>query len=237
VPGDEEDGTRIDVAAARAHDEALERGQAHRRVDRAATVDRAHARAVADVAADDAQVARAAFERRGGSFHDVLVRHAVEAVAAHAGVAPRLRHRVQRGVLGQGGMERRVEHGHLRQGRPAPAREADARQGHRVVLRHPDRGAFDLGLHLVVDAHRSAQARSAMRHPVRHRVERGRGDARFGELAFDPVEHGVVEHAAVKPDLDQRVRRGHVEHTGLQRGAAGIQGKDAHVQWKTIPST
>jgi hypothetical protein len=57
---------RVDVAAAGAHDQALERGEPHRGVDAATTGDRGGARAVAEVQHDHVGLLRPAAEQPGG---------------------------------------------------------------------------------------------------------------------------------------------------------------------------
>jgi hypothetical protein len=79
---DVQDQARIDRAAARAHDEAVERREAERRGDALAIDHRRHAGAIAQMADDDAAVGLLAVLRQHAG--DVLVRNAVEAVALRA---------------------------------------------------------------------------------------------------------------------------------------------------------
>ena len=77
----------VDVAGAGAHHQTLERGQAHRRLDRdPAAYGRGRA-AVAEVQHDLVQLAEVAAEQLGRRPGDELVRGAVEAVAADPVVA------------------------------------------------------------------------------------------------------------------------------------------------------
>ena len=103
---DVEQDRGVEVAAARAHDQALERREAHRGVDRAAAVgSRRDRAAVAEVAGDHAEagsLARAAEQLRRAPG-DEAVRGAVEAVAADA-VALVERRRAGRRGRPRGGM-------------------------------------------------------------------------------------------------------------------------------------
>ena len=76
---------RVDVAAARAHDQALERRQAHGGVDRPAVLDGRDRGAVAEVAGDEVRVlGRPRFSISTARRGHVAVAGAVEAVAADA---------------------------------------------------------------------------------------------------------------------------------------------------------
>ena len=104
---EEGEDARVDVAGARAHDEALEGREAHRRVDGLAVADAAHRRAAAEVEEDRvhrrdglAQGPRDLLEHEG-------VARAVEAVAAHAEVLVQILG--QRVAVGLGRHRRRVE--------------------------------------------------------------------------------------------------------------------------------
>ena len=78
-----EQHARIELAAARAHRQAVERGEAHGRGDRAAVLDRAHRGAVAEMG-DDHVLARDLGRDLLQRARDVFVGQAVESVAAHA---------------------------------------------------------------------------------------------------------------------------------------------------------
>ena len=56
LPQQVDQRARVDRAGARVHRHALERGEAHRRVDRAAVADRRDRRAAAEVADDEADL-------------------------------------------------------------------------------------------------------------------------------------------------------------------------------------
>lgn len=80
----------VDVAAAGAHDEAFERGEAHGGVHRAAIEHGGGAAAVAEVGCEDAVVVRGQAEDFDGAGGDPGVAGAVEAVAADAVIAMKL---------------------------------------------------------------------------------------------------------------------------------------------------
>ena len=112
-----EERSRIDRAGARRHRYALERAEAHRRVDGASVAHRRHRAAAAEVADDELRHAHPL----GAPLHG----QAVESVAAHAPVAPPLRHGVRRRLVGDRRVERRVEDRDVRdvrQARAAPPR-------------------------------------------------------------------------------------------------------------------
>ena len=164
----------------------------------------------------------------------------MKAVAAHADVAPCLRHRIERRLFGHAGMERGVEHGHLREARPALARQADAGQRDRVVLRRQRRSLFDLALGVRVDKRGLTQAGSAVRDTMADGVDRRH--AGIAQPALDLVERRGIDRGMLDRRLHQRRGRGRLEHAELERRAAGVERKDVHgparrPQWNTMPST
>jgi hypothetical protein len=88
LPVEEAECSGIDIAGARSHDQAFQRGHAHGAVEAPAPVDRADARAVAEMHAHDLEVRQRTADLLGGPKRDVFVRGAMEAVAAKPGVAP-----------------------------------------------------------------------------------------------------------------------------------------------------
>ena len=110
----EGDGRGVDAAGTGAHDEAVERGQAHGRIDAFAVFDRRDGRTVAEVAGDDLR----AFERDaldlGIAFHQVFVRCAVSAVLADLVFLRKvLRDRKTVGIFRHGAVEGVVENDDL----------------------------------------------------------------------------------------------------------------------------
>lgn len=155
---------RVDVSAARAHDESLERRESHGGVDALSVADGGHAGSVAEVAGDNGRVLDVLAEDPGGLVEHELVAGAVEAVAAHAMVlVERVGHAVGEGLGGHGGVEGRVEDGDL--GHVLAkylGGHVDAEQVARVV----QRGELDVLLdgleHLVVDARGAREGLSAV---------------------------------------------------------------------------
>ena len=76
------DDAGVDVAAARAHHQALQRSQAHRRVDRPAAGDRRGRGAVTQMQHNLIQTVRRPAQEGGGLLADVAVRRAVKSVPA-----------------------------------------------------------------------------------------------------------------------------------------------------------
>ena len=168
------------------------------------------------------------------------MRQTVKAIAAHPGIAPGLRHRIERRLLGHAGMERGVEHRHLRQARPALARQADAGQRDRVVLGRQRGGPFDLALGVRVDKHGLVQAGSAVRDTMADGVDRRH--AGIPQSALDLVERRGIDRGVFDRRLHQRRGRHRVEDAELERRAAGVEREDVHgparwLQWNTMPST
>ena len=104
----------VERAAARAHHQTVERGEAHRRGDAAQSAHRAEARAAAEVR-DDRAPARGVAVALGERDRHVLVGQAVKAVAPHAAFPQGMRQRATSArpaaACGESGVEAR----HLRQ--------------------------------------------------------------------------------------------------------------------------
>ena len=123
-----QDDLGVDRPGARRHRHALERAEAHRRVDRAPVAHGRHRAAAAEVADHEPPDAHLL----GRPLH----REPVEPVAADAPlVAPARRERVRRRLLGHRAVERRVEDGDVRHVREHLHRLVDR------VERLPRRGA------------------------------------------------------------------------------------------------
>ena len=119
----------VDIAAARAHDEALGGREAHRGIHRAPVIHGAKRRAVAEMAAHQPQLIRAALQELRGAQADVVVRRAVKAVAAHALLFVKLvGQAVEIRVGRQRVMKRRVEHRDVRHGREQAAASRECRR-------------------------------------------------------------------------------------------------------------
>ena len=166
---------RVDVTGPGPHDEALERGQAHRRVDRPAAEDRRRAAAVAEVGDDDGEVGRVLPEQLGRPGADVAVTRAVEAVAAHAVLGiPGLGHGIPVGPGRHRLVERGVEHRDLRHVRPGVERRLDPEQAGRVVQGREGRELLDGVDDVLGDEDRVGEPLSAVDDAMPHadRVQR-----------------------------------------------------------------
>ena len=192
VAFEEREHAGVHVAAARAHDQALRRREAHRRVHRAPVIDGAERRAVAEMAAHQAQLVRAALQEFAARKADVVVRRAVEAVAAHALLLVELvGQAVEVRVGRQRVMKRRVEHGDVRHGGEQPPHLADAGDVHRVVQRRERIECLDLREHLVGDERGLGELLAAVYHAMGDDADfaRAADDARFLRGEFG--DHGL----------------------------------------------
>ena len=111
-------GRRVDVARTRAHHQAFERCQSHRRIYAFAELNGRHAGSVADVAGNDALGFDVATKVITHALRHVAMAGAVEAVTTNVIVFVELvRNCVEESVFGHGAMEGIIEHNHLRRGR------------------------------------------------------------------------------------------------------------------------
>ncbi len=162
----------IEVARARAHDEAVERGETHARLGGVAELDRARARAIAQMKAHDSEIRERATEVLRGELGDVRVARPVEAVAANAVFVRDLRvDRVGLGAAWEARVERGVEHGDLRRRRERAPRRADAGEVVRVVERRERDTLSDRCLDRVVDEGRLVEAGPAVDDAVTDGVD------------------------------------------------------------------
>ena len=117
----------IDAAGSGGHHQALERGEAHGRVDGDPPVNRGQRRAGTEVARHDPQAMRTRPCELRGATRDVGVREPVEPVAAEVPPAPPLgRQRVGRGRWRHPGVKGSVEAGNLRRLGQQPAKRVEA---------------------------------------------------------------------------------------------------------------
>ena len=178
-----EQQTWIDAPGACRHDEALDRREAHRRVDGATAVHGRERGAGAEVAADHPQLLRGPAEELGRAARGVGVREAVEAEAAErVPLAPLARQGVRRRGVREVAVERRVEAGHGRN-----VREHGGDGGHRVergglVQRRERRELPQCFGDLGVEPHGSGEPRAAVDHAVRDRVGAAQAVERLAEL-------------------------------------------------------
>ena len=157
----------VDIAAAGAHHQAFQRGQAHAGVAALAVDDGAGGAAVAQVRREPAAGGIGHPSHLRGALADVAVAGAMEAVAAHTVLAVQLlRHRVAIGVLGQALVEGGVEYRDLRQLGEQLERRLDALQVGRVVQRCQRRGGADRQQADGVDATGRGEMLAAVHHAV-----------------------------------------------------------------------
>ena len=189
------------------------------------------------------------FEKLRGAQADVVVRRAVEAVAAHALLFVELvGQAVEIGVGRQRVVKRRVEHGDVRHGGKQPPHLANAGDVHRVVQRRERIERLDLRQHLVGDERSFRELLAAMHDAMRddadlaraaddarllrrefrdHRLER-LGEAALRQLAFHfALRAAMHEPRAVDADaLDQTARLarfvGRVVETVFERRRAAV---------------
>lgn len=195
LAGEVEDDRGVEVAGAGAHDQALERGHAHRGLDRLASVDRARRGAVAEVEHDGLEVGAATAEERGGRLRDELVRRAVEAVAADAVLVGEIGgDRVRGRLRGDRVVEGRVEDRDVRDVGEGLLRGLDALEVRRVVQRGEVGEVLDVDLDEVGDERRLVEALAAVDDAVSDRDGRELVEARsvLGEGADHRVEAGGV---------------------------------------------
>jgi hypothetical protein len=177
-----EQSAGVDVAGARAHDQAFERGQAHARLDRAAVLDGAHAAAVAEVTRDQPQVPEVGLEVVRDPTRDVLVADSVEAKAPDPVlVAQILRKRVPLCTTRKRLVKGRVEHRDVRRVGQQLLRRSNAAQVRGVVQRRERERLLDRGFDLCGDELGPVEFLAAVHHAMSDRLER----RRFGQ----PLEH------------------------------------------------
>ena len=156
-----QDHAGVELAGAGAHRQAVERGEAHGRLDAAAGEQRAHRGAAAEVG-DDHPAAGDLRGEFGEAAGDVLVAQAVEAVAADALVVEGARKGVAVGVLGVAAVEGGVEAGDLRQARVDRRDDADGGEVVRLVQRRQRLERGQAGEDVGVDAHRAVEVGAAV---------------------------------------------------------------------------
>ena len=242
-PAQEHQDGRVQVAGAGAHHQALQRGEAHGRVHGLAAPDGRDGGAVPQVGDDAVELLHRKVQQRRGPVRHVLVRGAVEAVAADAVVGVELvRDGVAPGVLGQGAVEGGVEHGDLRHVRPLLGDGADAQHVGGVVQRGQRVEPLDGAGDLVVDQDRLGEALAAVHHAVADGVE-----LPVAELRVDGRVHLFQRLGMVARALDLAVALAAVahadlldqplgEHTAgrdiadlvLERGRAGVDDEHEH---------
>src|SRR6478735_3632990 len=191
--------TGVDVAGPGPHDEALQRRQAHRRLDRDAAADGRGGAAVAQVQDHLAQLADGAVEQVGGRAGDPPVRRAVEAVATDRVAFREITgQRICRRLRRQRREEGRVEDGDVRHVEVLACR-FDAGHGGRVVQ-------WGKGAQLA--------------HPVEDRVVDDDGLGEVGASVHDPVADGAQARCGEVDAVGAEVIRHPREGSGVVGDAA-----------------
>ena len=252
------DHAGIEIAAARAHRQTDQRGEAHGRVDALAAVDRADGAAVAHVAGDELELFDGLAHELGAAGGHVAVARAVEAVAADAVVlVVFIRNGVHIGLAGHGLVERGVKHGdHRHVVAHDGAAGVDAGDVGGVVQRRKRRALFERGHDGVVDLDGAGELLTAVDDTVADGVDLLHGGDHTvlgaGQLVDDRSnglgvgghrqvfvkdrlaadERGVlqvtVDTDALAQALGQKVLGLHVDQLIFQRRAAGIDDKNFH---------
>ncbi len=151
----------IELTRSGSHGNAVEGGEAHRGLDTAARLQRAHRGTTAKVRHDHA--AHRVIRRHGVQpLGDVLIRQAVKAVATHPRLEEAARQRVTGMSLRAPRMERGVEAGHLRYVGPDLHCAPNGGQIVRLVQRREVLERGELLQHLLVDKHRPGVVRPAV---------------------------------------------------------------------------
>ena len=253
--------TGIDVAAAGAHGNTGNGGEAHGGVNGLAAVDSGDGRTVAQMAGDQLQLLSGLAQHGGGAAGDILVGSTVEAIAANLVVLIVL---MGDGVgvshLRHGLMESGVEHGdHGGVGHQLLA-GLDTNDVGGVVQRSQIVALLDTGHDLVGDQHGLGELLAAVNHAVTDSVDLGHGadDAvlsvdqsvqnSLDSLGVSGHSHisalndllalGLIGKLAIDTDalaqtLGQDLLSLGVEQLILQRRAAGIDNQ--YVHWNQSP--
>ena len=161
LSGQVEEHARIEIAAAGPHQDATGGGEAHRRVDGAAVLDRHQAGAVPEVSDDDA-----GWRLGAQGPHHLRVRETVEPVAADLVAEHRLRQRQPAGELRQRRVKGGVEAGDLGHARPPPERGPHPGQRRRLMQRRQRDERLQVGEQLRVHAGRAGVPAAAMDDPM-----------------------------------------------------------------------
>ena len=253
---DEEEDGRVEATGTGAHDEAVERGEAHGGVGALAVQNGGAGAAVAQVGGDEAAVFRVLAQNLGGFGGHEAVAGAVETVTADGVVFVELVwDAVEEGLARHGLVEGGVEYGHLRERREELGRAFHAGRVCGFVQRGEQRDAADV----VDDFLRNLLALdvlAAMHHAVTDGFDRV-DELLFGEELLDFGDgfgvRGAVEvevdvafgalglHVAVHADIfDEAAGDGllglGIDDGELDRRTAAVENEYAHFskQWLVV---
>ncbi len=218
-----QDEARIDAARAGRHDQALERGEAHRRVDRSPPGHRRERGAGPQVAGHDPEILHRPAEELGRPARCVGVGQPVEAVAAEPPAeTPLSRQGVGRRRRRQVGVEGGVEAGDGRDVGQDRRDGVQSGQRLRLVERSEIDQLAETGDHLTIHPDRFAEAGPAVDDPVTDRVD-----------PTEPLDR-LHHRRLIGPFAGHRqVRRAHdpilaVEDPELQAARPGVDDEDPH---------
>ena len=197
----------VHVAGAGAHGETCQRSEAHGGVHGLAAVHSADGGTVAQVAGDDLQLFDGLAQHSGGALGDILVRGAVEAIAADLVLRVVLiGQSVHIGLGRHGLMESGIEHAHHGNAGHAGLAGLDAGDVGGVMQRCQGDAVLQSLHDLVGDQDRAGKGLAAVDHAVADSV-----DLRHGG---DNAVLGV--HQSVQNGLDGLGMSGHCHVDGLQ---------------------
>ena len=134
--GNPRHGAEVDIAAAGAHHQPLQRRHPHRGVHAAAVTHRADRGAIAQVGDHQAALLLRQPEQRQGALGHIAVRGAVETVAAYPEILVILpRQTIEKSFRGQGLVKAGIKDRHLHHLREQPLRRGDAAETGVVMQR------------------------------------------------------------------------------------------------------
>ena len=247
---DEEEDGRVKGAGAGAHDEALERGEAHGGVNALAVQNGGAAGTVTEVGGNEAAVFRLFAENLGGFAGHEAVARAMGAVAADLVFFVELvGDAIEVGLARHGLVEGGVEHGDLREAREELGGAFHAGGVCGFVERGEQRDAADVVNDFLRDA-LALDVLAAVHHAVADGFD-GVGELLFGEellhfgngfgvggaveIEVDVADRALGLHVAVHADIfDEAAGDGFfglgVDNGELDRGAAAIKNEYAHIK-------
>ena len=159
----------IQVAATRAHHQALQGRQAHGGVDALAAAHRRGAGAIAQVQGDQVAILGVLAQQGGGAAADIGMGGAVKAIAPHpVGPVQVLWQGIAVGRRGHGLVEGGIEDRHLGHPGEEIQGDLDARQIGRIVQGRQGDHVADDGHHRRVNPGRPVEGLPPMHHPMTH---------------------------------------------------------------------
>ena len=213
--------------APRPHHQAFEWRQTHGRVHRPSPIDRRHGAATPEMRDDHGELVGRTMQELRRATHRPRHGQTVEAEAADARLrAPRRRHRVADGRLGQRRVEGGIEGGHVRDSREARPSGAHGPRSDGIVERRQVAQCLDRCDRRSVEKRRPREPLAAVDDPIADGVDRAVGEDRVDRRDDRPRPLGPQVHASVRSDPGAPVRRRH--DGGLERRRARVQDEDTH---------